>query len=148
MTVQITVNELIERGLDAPDAEKFIAKLKELDPSLSATEFWQQISRHILKPSIPFDVHQYVHAAVFADWDPTMGPVPAWIPDHTDSTNRAWLMRMAGKKRYHDLYKWSISERAAFWDTMIERLDIRFQKRYSSVLDLTYGNEHPRWLTG
>ncbi|MHC4799681.1 MAG: AMP-binding protein, partial [Planctomycetota bacterium] len=148
MTVQLNVNALIERGMDANNAEAFIAKLIEIEPSLSAMETWQRISRHILQPGDPFDVHQYVHAAVFADWDPAMGPAPAWIPDQTDSANISWLMRMVGMKTYHDLYKWSISERAAFWDTMIKRLDIRFQKRYSSVLDLTSGSEHPRWLTG
>ena len=85
---------------------------------------------------------------VFADWDSADGPPPAWIPDDTASSNIAWLMRAAGKGNYEDLYNWSLSERASFWETAIARLDIRYKEPYSSVLDQTCGTERPEWLVG
>lgn len=145
MRIQVEAEALAERGLAAAEAATCAARMAELDPRLPPAESWQRISRRILKPSYPFGVHEYVYEAVFSSWDPGMGPAPAWIPDEAESSNIAWLMRSAGKQSYDDLYKWSISERAAFWESMIKRLNICLEKPYSRVLDLTEGPEHARW---
>ncbi len=148
MCVQVGADALVERGLAASEAATCAARIAELDAALPPVELWRRISRHILKPEYPFEIHSYVHDAVFASWDFSVGPPPAWSPEQIESTNIAWLMRKVCKQSYEELYKWSIEDRPAFWGTMIERLNIRFRQRYSSVLDLTEGPEHPRWLPG
>ena len=148
MAIKLSPETLLECGLPAAEAEKFIAAISSLDVTLKPTQTWQWITRHLLKPQHPFQLHQYLHRAVFADWDSAMGPAPAWIPDQIETTNIAWLMKETGQQTYPQLYKWSITDRPAFWATMIQRLAVRFNKPYSSVLDLSDGVEHPRWLTG
>ena len=148
MPIQMTADGLVERGLRESEAKAFVAEITKLPPSMPPAESWQRITRHVLKPRHPFEVHKYVHAAVFAEWDAAKGPPPAWIPEDAAASNIAWLMEKAGKKSYGNLYAWSIAERAGFWETLIERLAVRFKEPYSSVLDLTDGAEHPRWFTG
>ena len=148
MPVQLNVSELIQCGLEPNQVREFLDQIADLDSSLSPAQCWRHITRHVLAPQHPLDVHRYLHAAVFADWDPALGPPPAWIPDNVDATNVAWLMRQADQSTYDDLYTWSITERASFWRIMVERLDVRFKERYESVLDIANGPEYPRWLTG
>ncbi len=148
MSIELCSDRLIECGLKAPEAERFAAEVQRVSGAQDAAKVWQWITRHLLRPEHPFGVHQYLHAAVFVDWDGANGPAPAWFPEGTDSSNIAWLMRQAGKKTYEDLYEWSIREREAFWAAMINRLDVPFKKPCSSVLDASEGAEHPRWLVG
>jgi len=145
MRFQLGIDALVERGLEVSEAERCVARMVELDATLPPAETWQWISRHVLKPAYPFAVHEYVHALVFASWEPRQGPPPAWIPDDAESSNITWLMRRARKRNYDELYQWSVSERAVFWESMIQRLGIRFKRPYSCVLDLARGPEHPRW---
>ena len=79
---------------------------------------------------------------------PADGPAPAWFPDNPESSNIAWLMRMADKESYRDLHAWSVSQRQEFWTTMVQRLNVRFSEPFSNVLDLSDGPEYPRWLVG
>jgi acetyl-CoA synthetase len=73
---------------------------------------------------------------------------PAWEPtaDFISTTNLAWLMQQAGVDSYEALHQWSVQKREDFWATVIERLNLRFQKPFSRVLDLSDGVENPRWL--
>jgi acetyl-CoA synthetase len=72
----------------------------------------------------------------------------AWVPspDFIETTNVAWLMRRAGVASYKELHQWSVQNREAFWRLVIERLDIRFQRPFSRVIDLSQGVEAPQWL--
>ena len=81
----------------------------------------------------------------------TEKPAPifnAWVPspDFIETTNMAWLMRRAGMASYKKLHQWSVQNREAFWRLVTERLDIRFQRPFSRVVDLSRGVEAPQWL--
>ncbi len=69
---------------------------------------------------------------------------PAWTPTpkFAASTNAAWLMRQTGAVTYEALHRWSVEHREAYWAQAIRRLDIRFQRPFSRVLDVAAG----RWL--
>jgi len=73
---------------------------------------------------------------------------PAWEPTagFISTTNLAWLMQRAGVDSYEALHQWSVQKREDFWATVIERLNLRFQKPFSRVLDLSDGVENPQWL--
>ena len=73
---------------------------------------------------------------------------PAWIPDNAvvQASNIYGLMQDQNLDSYDDLYQWSITDRNAFWDTLVKQIGIRFRKDYHNALDESQGTEHPRWL--
>lgn len=149
MPIDIECGALIERGLAPSDAQKVTAEIKAIDAAQEPQEVWRQVSQRILQPDFPFLVHEYLYESVFADWDRAQcGAPPAWVPGDISESNIATLMQKAGKETYEELYEWSIRERGSFWSAMLELLDIRFGRKYDSVLDLSQGAENPRWLAG
>ncbi|EKU99112.1 acyl-CoA synthetase/AMP-acid ligase [Leptolyngbya sp. PCC 7375] len=71
-----------------------------------------------------------------------------WRPtsDQIQRANITALQRQLGFDSYAQLYQWSIEHRDQFWHQMIQRLGIRFQQPYTTVLDLSDGVEQPHWL--
>ncbi len=146
MAMELNREELIRRGLNPAEAETLVRRVRAMESD--RVRVWQWISKEFLTTEHPFSIHRYLHAKVFADRDPADGPAPAWFPEDPGSSNIARLMRRTGRSTYEDLYEWSIRDRAGFWSTVIEMLDIRFQRPFSSVLDTSRGPEHPQWLVG
>ena len=144
----VTAESLVGLGLDVAEAGRVVAQLAAIDSSQAMQQVWGEIAESVLNPSHPFAVHQAIHRAVFAEWCRESGPIPAWFPKQIDSTNIGWLMRVAEVDTYEDLHSWTVRRRSDFWDTMIKRVDMRFQKPYGSVLAEDEGPEQPRWLTG
>ena len=118
--------------------------------SRSVRQRWQSVSRELLRPDLPPAVHACVHRFVFRDWPAEHGPAPAWFPGEAvaQGTNIARLLDELRLDSYPQLYGWSITRRAEFWDTMIRRLGIEFRTPYSQVLDPQSSPQHPRWLVG
>src|SRR5580704_18262041 len=79
---------------------------------------------------------------------PADGVTEPWMPDPGSiaETNAGWLMRQAGVSDFDALHDWSVKNREAYWTAAIERLDIRWRRRWSRLLDLSEGLESPRWL--
>ncbi|MFV1963989.1 MAG: AMP-binding protein [Pirellulaceae bacterium] len=140
--------ELTDRGLPPSQAEAFVAAIGKLDQGMTPGEVWQWITRNLLRPEHPMGVHEHLHRAVFAEWDPANGPAPAWYPDDPASSNIAWLMRKAGQETYRDLHAWSVARPREFWAAMVERLEVRMSTPFTTAVDLADGPEHPRWLVG
>lgn len=147
-TFDVTAAALRSRGLGPDEAEAFVAAVAGVDRRLTPGQVWQWITRTLLRPEHPPAVHEYLHATVFADWDPADGPPPAWFPEHPESSNIAWLMRQAGVATYGELHAWSVARPGEFWATMIARLRVRFRRPCTDVVDLADGPERPRWLVG
>ncbi len=145
---ELRAAELIACGLSQEQADAFAAVAGKLGERMTPGQAWQWITRNVLTPEHPMEVHERLHGVVVAGWDGADGPAPAWFPEDPDSSNIAWLMRAAGVKSYRELHAWSVSERQKFWATMVERIEVQFSERPSSVLDLSGGPEHPRWLVG
>ncbi|MHC4402234.1 MAG: AMP-binding protein [Planctomycetota bacterium] len=146
--LELSASELTGCGLAQDQAEAFVATIGKLDRRMTPGQAWQWITRNLLRPEHPMEVHEHLHDAIFADWDPADGPAPAWFPENPHSSNIAWLMRRVGKRSYRDLHAWSVSQRQEFWATMVERLNVQFSKPFASALGLADGPEHPRWLEG
>ena len=146
--LEVTAAELAAWGVPQDQVAAFVAAIAALDRRMTPGKAWQWITRNLLGPGHPMEVHEQLYARVFADWNPADGPPPAWFPEDPDSSNIAWLMRKAGAQSYHDLYAWSVSKRREFWATMVERLEVQFREPFRSVLELPDGPEHPRWLAG
>ena len=147
MVIIPDLEELIKRGLGSTEAEVFQKAIVNLNSTCTPEQIWQWIYTHLLKPFHPVSVHSYLHSAIFSSRTISEGPAPAWIPHDKviKSSNIYWLMKKTGKETFKDLYQWSVSERNAYWQTVVERLNILFKKKYSSVLDLSNGIEKPQW---
>ncbi len=146
MAKKLTCENLIECGLDKSTSEQLLERINPLLVSLSAAACWVEISQTILTPDHPFALHQLLYDTTFADWEGVAAP--AWFPDEDDveKTNIAAVMRKLNLDSYAALHSWSVGNRADFWDLMIERLGIQFYRKFSEVVDLSQGDELPKWL--
>lgn len=71
-----------------------------------------------------------------------------WHPDEeiVKSSNIYSMMEATGIRDFEALWKWSVEDKASFWEKTVEVLDIRFARKYSTVLDLSEGEEKPVWF--
>ncbi len=146
MAKQLTSENLTECGLDQSTSERMIERINPLLASLPPAACWLEISQTILTPDHPFALHQLLYDAVFANWAGVAAP--AWFPteDQVEKTNIAMVMRELHLNSYEALHSWSVHHRADFWELMIERLGIQFNRKFSEVVDLSKGDEFPKWL--
>ncbi len=146
MAKKLTRENLTECGLDRSTSERLVKRINPLLASLPATACWEEISQTILTPDHPFPLHQLLYNTVFADW--AGAAAPAWFPneDEVEKTNIAAVMRELKLDSYETLYSWSVYHRADFWRLMIEQLGIQFHRKFSKVVDLSKGDEFPKWL--
>ena len=146
MAKKLTRENLTECGLDRSTSERLVKRINLLLASLPATACWEEISQTILTPDHPFPLHQLLYNTVFADW--AGAAAPAWFPneDEVEKTNIAAVMRELKLDSYEALYSWSVYHRADFWRLMIEQLGIQFHRKFSKVVDLSKGDEFPKWL--
>jgi acetyl-CoA synthetase len=148
--MKLDKQSLVELGLTPADANELIKRAGGIDSSLPPVQIWQQVCRDMLGPEHPFDVHHYFYTQVYSERERAEGLAPGWVPDKDtiSASNIVWLMKATGRNNYSDLYQWSITDKAAFWETMVNRMDVRLKKAYTSVLDTSEGTEQARWLTG
>ena len=71
-------------------------------------------------------------------WHPTKAVIK--------NSNIYKMMQKHQFKDYHTFWRWSVTNRAEFWDETVQNLDIKFSKKYSAVLDVSDGLETPVWL--
>jgi acetyl-CoA synthetase len=143
--------DLAARGLPDERAQALVRALASWPDSLSAPARWQRlIEERWLDPAVPFAVHLFLYDQVFADWDESRGPRPAWTPrpDEAGRTNLAALLAEKRFSGYADAYDWSIREREAFWEWAVGRLGLALRTPWSRLLVKTRGPEEARWLVG
>lgn len=75
-------------------------------------------------------------------------PIAAWSPteEFIKTTHIAQCMMEQGFTCYRDLHQWSVNHYSDFWQTVITKLNIRFDEPYSRLIDLTLSVETPKWL--
>ncbi|UCC79985.1 MAG: AMP-binding protein [Candidatus Zixiibacteriota bacterium] len=77
----------------------------------------------------------------------TFGGNIVWKPskDYIERSNLKKFMDLHGIGSFDELMEKSTSEIAWFTETVLKFLDIKFQKPYSKVVDLSSGIQFPRW---
>ena len=119
--------------------------------SLEQEKSWERFVTEIRNSSVrPFKVHWDAFNNIYAARRAEDGPPPAWFPGRgvRRASNVGWLLTENGFNDYVALHRWSVGRRDRFWGTVINRLGIVFERAPSSILDLTRGAKHPRWLPG
>ena len=73
-----------------------------------------------------------------------------WTPTEEiiESSNVFKMMELQSFESYDELYQWSIKDPGGFWRDTMDLLEIRMEKKYDKVLDLSEGVTRPVWLKG
>ncbi len=73
-----------------------------------------------------------------------------WQPSdtHLSSSGVARLTRALGLSSYDELLRLANAEPARYWSTVLEFCDIAWDKQPSSYIDVSDGQEFPRWFPG
>ena len=98
--------------------------------------------------SIGFDEQWAQFLELTENRDASLGPLPTWLPsrERIEASNIGQLMVELGFESYGELQQWSVSHRAEFWQTVIDRLGIAFDQPPTRILDLKSGPIDPCWL--
>jgi acetyl-CoA synthetase len=77
-------------------------------------------------------------------------PDIAWEPDAATlaEANATRFGADHGLESWEALHRWSVDDRSGFWGAVIDRLGIVFRRPPDTVLDLSAGVEHAKWLPG
>ncbi len=124
----LTFEQLLSCGLDKAAASEIAAKVNRLLVKLPAPDCWREISRSLLKPQHPFALHQLLYEKTYAQWNVTThGPSPAWFPTKEDivNANITRLMEALQIDTYSEFHAWTVKNRNAFWQKMIDTLGIK-----------------------
>ncbi|MDJ0618810.1 MAG: AMP-binding protein [Calothrix sp. MO_192.B10] len=148
MNKQLSLEQIINCGVETSAASTMLPQINQWLSSLAAADCWQHLTQQILKPNHPFALHELLYNTTFSEWDSSQGPPPAWFPSdkQIQATNIAALMGELKVNSYPELHTWSVQNRAEFWKLMIQRLGIRFREKYTQIVDRPQGVESPQWL--
>lgn len=142
---------LLEFGLDNEFAKEVAKQVNDIfQNSTSPEKTWQQISKKILTPKLPFPLHLFLFKQVFPNWPNELENAPAWIPDveFIKTTNLVNTLYELKIKNFTEFHHWSVSYYEKFWEYIINKLKIVFQKKSEKICDLSQGIETPNWLPG
>ena len=78
--------------------------------------------------------------ALKVDWKPTEKIIT--------QSNIFKMMQINGFDNYQSFWRWSVDQKKIFWSQTIDNLNIKFKKKYKTILDISKGVEHPQWLKG
>ena len=123
-------------------------KMPTIDDQTAA---WLSFVERVRKdPSIGFAEEWAQFLELSDSRDASLGPLPTWTPsrERIETSNIGQLMVEFGLETYEEFQQWSVSHRAEFWKTVIDRLGIVFDHDPDSVLDLSDGPTDPAWLPG
>ena len=111
---------------------------------------WHDYVESLSEADLPFEAQWDAFQHIFALRKAEDGPPVAWTPDQTTRrhTNLYASMHAQGISSFADFHAWSVQDKSAFWQHVIDRLGIIFAQKPETFLDVSGGVEQPRWLPG
>ncbi|CAI5487784.1 unnamed protein product [Closterium sp. Naga37s-1] len=155
----LALPHLTAAGLPQQRAEPFLRALNALVQScaangLSISATWQHVARSLLRPDVPFPVHELLYSSAFATWrERALGPPPVWTPTREEArqTNLGRLLDSSeGRKllgKAHDepldlpgdflqLQRLSYDRPELYWPIVLRHLGIIFHKPPQKIFSL------------
>jgi len=142
------LNKLLQAKLLRNQAEELFSKAKQIINDNDPKTSWYKISKTLLNPKVPFEVHQALFDFVYSAEGET-GPNPAWIPSIKGiKKTRAYEFWTAiGLNSYEELHAWSCNNRMDFWKEVTKKIGIVFSYEYDQIAEM--GNpQSPNWFKG
>ncbi|KAI3985576.1 hypothetical protein MKX01_033859 [Papaver californicum] len=147
---KISVSEITDLGIPTDVAQRLYNLLSEilLKHGKDTVQTWNDISKNLLDPNLPFSLHQLMYYGCYKDFgaDP-----PAWIPDLQSaiSTNVGKILEIRGKEflgskykdpisNFSDFHEFSVSKPEVYWQMILDEMNISF-----SVPPICIFREHP-----
>ena len=145
----LNAEQLEQYGLSVERGEALLQQVDRYVLEDSPSDAWRKISQSVLSPDIPFEIHERIFQRIYADWNPSEGPQPAWIPkaNEMEYSNIFKMIKRLKLKDYNDFHRWSITRRERYWDTSIQALHIKFKKRYTAIRSQRSSPVAPKWLS-
>ncbi|WP_442510340.1 AMP-binding protein [Novipirellula sp. SH528] len=143
-----SVERLVDCGLSATAAGRWIPLLRELMSIPDAGTRWTEIASRLLMPEIPFAVHEWLYHWNYRSHFEDRLPCPAWQPsvDEIQATHIAAWMRDTGVASYEALHAWSLEHREEFVVKLVAALSIQFVGPIGPCCDTSAGVEAIRWF--
>ncbi|GAA0185741.1 hypothetical protein LIER_33029 [Lithospermum erythrorhizon] len=147
-------------GLNCDEANRLHKKIKEIVAihGLNTPETWQSLTREVLKPEVPFGIHQMMFYGCYKEFglDP-----PAWFPDIQSAkmTNVGRLLEKRGKEllgskykdpisSFSDFQEFSVSNLEEYWKTILQEMNISFSVPPECILQESPSHPGGQWLPG
>ncbi len=148
--VQITMQEIKGHGLEAKDAQKIYDIVQDELPQNGPDQCWSRLTREALDPDMPASLHQMLFQKLFQQDDQFSDAPFAWRPDPKtiENANITHLQKQVGVESYEELHNWSVTNRQAFWDAMITKLNLVFKESFEKIVQFKSNLEIPQWLPG
>ena len=98
MGKKVTADQLASMNIDESIAKDLSSRINRFIEDIGPAECWQKVSKDILKPDDPFELHWFLYNRIYSDWDESKGPRPAWIADKqtVEESNIAGLLKDLG----------------------------------------------------
>jgi acetyl-CoA synthetase len=73
---------------------------------------------------------------------------PFWNPSKKiiEHSNIYKMMQEKDFDNYQDFWKWSVTNKEDFWEATVRNLEIKLDKKYTSILDISKGVVNAQWL--
>jgi acetyl-CoA synthetase len=140
----------IQSGITPEIAQDLSHKINLILNTYSAEHAWNIISKDILSPKLPFQIHQLVFAQCYPHWQDLPESAPAWIPNESDftKTHLGQFMTEMAIPNIKEFHQWTTASYPEFLRKMIDKLDMVFIEPPETICDLSNGIEAPQWLKG
>lgn len=135
-------------GLSPEAAKPLIENINQiLSAAPSREAAWSKISTSSLL-TYPFEVHLALFTSLFPEWPDHPDVAPGWMPDkqRVETANITNFMCEHQFVDVSQLQQWSTKHYSHFWETMIKKLNVLFDKAPTNVCDLSAGVESPVWF--
>jgi len=140
--------QLTQAGLNHAAANHLSDGIENILTTDKFEAAWARVSKDILGPDMPFEIHRTVFEYVYEGWKQEP-PRPVWIPAEAEiaNTNASVFLSELGLSDYSALHEWSNSNAMQFWEKATEKLGIQFSQPY---VDVSVANdvENPEWFSG
>ncbi|MBL4883404.1 MAG: AMP-binding protein [Planctomycetaceae bacterium] len=145
--MNITVEELVERGLSQTQADSWMILLQSISIISDELERWNTIVTQLLRPEIPFAVHELLYERNYKEHRLRQLPCPGWIPSEDDihRANLTGWMNELGLFSYEEMHAWSVANREEFTEKLTTALSIQFDSQPTQYCDVSAGVENVRW---
>ena len=152
----LSAAELESLGLDAKESQDLAAQIfdcasKQHDQS--PIQQWMALVEHVLRPTVPFAVHQFLFDSINLDSDPDSHgagrlPPAAWEPSDkmVADANVTKLAKSLGLPDYDSLFQWANENRSGYWRAVIDSLGIQFATPPEEIFRQGSGGQ--QWLPG
>ncbi|XP_057517395.1 probable acyl-activating enzyme 17, peroxisomal [Amaranthus tricolor] len=156
----ITISDIESQGIPSEIAVQIHHKLTQIihDYGPSSSKTWQNITKHVLNPELPFSFHQMMYYGCYKDYGPDP---PAWLPDLKSArlTNIGQLLERRGKEflrskyedpmsSFSDFQVFSVLKPEVYWKCILEEMGVSFSKPPYCILYENSSYPGGQWLPG